>query len=77
MELYTPYYAPEIDLFYKILSPGQEQTFDQQYYPPEIEIMEVEIHSETISEELTDILLDAHEEQWREEILISLKKERV
>jgi len=77
MNLYSPKYAPEIDLFYKILSPGQEQTFEQPGYPPEIGICEIEIHGEIISEELTDILLDAHEMEWREEILFQLKKERV
>jgi len=76
MNLYSPKYAPEIDLFYDIIDPGQEQTFDQPYLPPEIKIIEIEIHSEAISEELTDILLDAHEMEWREEILFQLKKER-
>ena len=77
MRLYTPEYIPEMDIFYRVVSPGQEQTFDQSAVSPNIEIKEIEIHGEGLSEELLDILLDAHEEHWREEILIDLKKKEM
>lgn len=69
MYAYYPEYSPDLEIYYNITDPGQIQTHNQPGIQPEIEIESVEINGKEADPWLTAFLIDAHEAQWKEEIL--------
>ena len=72
MREYTPFYMPEVTVLYRVRA-GQSESFINPGYPPEIEIDEVLVHENEISELLQSHLLEHHETTWKREIINQLR----
>ena len=69
MSRFTPKNIPEITIIFNVTDPRQKLTFHQPGYPPEVEIINIKINGDYVSECLYDILIDRCEEEWVKEIL--------
>ena len=75
MFAYYPPAFPDLEVYYHI-QPGQEQTFDQKGYEPEVEWEEIEINGRPIGDELHHHFISTFGEKWERDIITSLKARR-
>jgi len=73
---YHPTYQPDITAIYT-LKPGQEQTFDQPGYLPEVEWVDIEINGSPVGIELYAFLIEQFGADWEQEIINRIQARRV
>lgn len=54
--IYTPDNAPEMEIYYKV-TPGQAQTFEQPVIHPEIDVCDIAINGDYVSERVYNSLV--------------------
>ena len=77
MDIYTPENIPEMEIEYTIVDPGQPTTFYQPGFKPEIEISNIKVNGDYVSEGLFFLLMEQHEGEWIGDIQESLKSRMV
>ena len=76
MDQYNPPYQPDLTVYYTV-SDGQEWSFDQPGYEPEIEFTDIEINGLCVGIELFGVLVEIFWLQWEREILRKIRARRV
>lgn len=72
MEKFIPKNIPEMVIEYNIADLGQKETRDQPGFKPTIEIINININSDYISEGLFFLLMEQYEGEWISDIQESL-----
>jgi len=75
MYSFFPKEIPELECFYEII-PGQEQTFEDPGFEPEIEWGEIEFNCVQVSDETHHYFICRSGEKWEREIINGLKARR-
>ena len=74
---HTPTYAPEITVKYTIVEPAQRLTRNQPGFDMQIEIDEILVHGQEISESTQADLLTVNEGAWITEIQNQIDRREV
>lgn len=72
MYSYFPKEIPELECFYEII-PGQDQTFEDPGFEPEVEWGEIEFNCAQVSDETHHHFISTFGEKWERDIVTSLK----
>lgn len=73
MHCHYPKELPDLEVYYNITAPGQEQTNDQPGIDPAIEWEDIEIGGFPISDELHHHFISQFGKRWEKEIIDGLK----
>ena len=67
-------HCPGLVLHYTVISPGQEQTFEQEGLDPEIELNNIKLQGHEVSDGDFQALLLKNGDTWVQEVIKKLKR---